>query len=361
MIGVTPPRHSLGGVTGIIVDPIAVSDPAAQAEALGVIRAAEARWRGQAETTAELLAEEFAGPKSEPGLCLIARDADGPAAVITSQVYAEVRDVHIAVSVRPGAAVAEIADRLLEEVEERTDELLPGWEERAMAASPPPQVSATVPADARGDDPVWDPNPDIWQYGSGVEEEDEELAAALRARGFRPARRFWFMQIDFDEAGAPDPDPAAPAGVEIVKATDPEELRALHEVVTESFADHWGESPQGLAEYLEAHRSLPGHDPGLWWLAMLDGRPAAACIQSRGKEPIGYGYVDTLGVAAWARGRGLAKYLLRLAFADCARRGLAGCILEVDAESPTHADELYRSVGMAPKATVDAYLRPVAT
>jgi ribosomal protein S18 acetylase RimI-like enzyme len=58
------------------------------------------------------------------------------------------------------------------------------------------------------------------------------------------------------------------------------------------------------------------------------------------------GYIGRLGVITAARGRGLAKYLLRDAFALDSAAGLSGTILHVDTGNPTPAVAVYESVGM---------------
>jgi mycothiol synthase len=56
-------------------------------------------------------------------------------------------------------------------------------------------------------------------------------------------------------------------------------------------------------------------------------------------------YVDYIGVHRQARGRGVAKALLHAAIRDAHDRGRDRVDLEVDADSPTRADGLYRSMG----------------
>ena len=56
-------------------------------------------------------------------------------------------------------------------------------------------------------------------------------------------------------------------------------------------------------------------------------------------------YVEYIGVNRNARGRGVAKALLHAVFADARDRGRNRVALEVDADSPTKADELYLSLG----------------
>ena len=56
-------------------------------------------------------------------------------------------------------------------------------------------------------------------------------------------------------------------------------------------------------------------------------------------------YLEYLGVHRSARGLGIAKALLHAAIRDAAQRGRVRVGLEVDADSPTGADGLYRSMG----------------
>ena len=60
-----------------------------------------------------------------------------------------------------------------------------------------------------------------------------------------------------------------------------------------------------------------------------------------------------------ARGRGLAKYLLRHAFAVDAAAGLDGTLLHVDTNNPTSALGLYESVGMRPVWTGELWALPL--
>jgi ribosomal protein S18 acetylase RimI-like enzyme len=60
-----------------------------------------------------------------------------------------------------------------------------------------------------------------------------------------------------------------------------------------------------------------------------------------------------------ARGRGLAKLLLRHAFAADSGRGRAGTILHVDTNNPTPALGLYESVGMRPVLVIDVWRRMI--
>jgi ribosomal protein S18 acetylase RimI-like enzyme len=69
--------------------------------------------------------------------------------------------------------------------------------------------------------------------------------------------------------------------------------------------------------------------------------------------------VAYIGVVEEARGRGVAKGLLRTVIADAAVRGRDHVDLEVDADSPTGADELYRGMGWETSYVTESWHRDV--
>ena len=70
-------------------------------------------------------------------------------------------------------------------------------------------------------------------------------------------------------------------------------------------------------------------------------------------------YVDYIGVHRRARGRGVAKALLSTVVADAARRGRDRISLEVDADSPTGAADLYRSLGWETSYVTESWHKDV--
>src|SRR5215831_4364115 len=70
---------------------------------------------------------------------------------------------------------------------------------------------------------------------------DHAAAAMLQARGLRPVRHFWHMQIDL--AGPFEPGPA-PEGIEITGIESLSDLPAIHGVIDEAFAGPLG-APRG--------------------------------------------------------------------------------------------------------------------
>ena len=70
-------------------------------------------------------------------------------------------------------------------------------------------------------------------------------------------------------------------------------------------------------------------------------------------------YVAYIGVVELARGRGVAKGLLRTVIADAAARGRDHVALEVDADSSTGADRLYRGLGWETSYVTESWHRDV--
>jgi mycothiol synthase len=162
--------------------------------------------------------------------------------------------------------------------------------------------------------------------------------------GGKVIRRFYRMEVRLDDARSM-PVPDLDGGAEIRSLTSSEDdLRAMHAVVDTAFVDHFAHEPQTYEQW--AQHTLTGTcaDLSLWWLATVDGQPAAGLYGA--VMPAG-GYVDTLGTLRAYRGRGLGRALLLTSFAEFRRRGLAKVSLAVDATSPTGAVALYESVGMA--------------
>ncbi|GGL44733.1 GNAT family N-acetyltransferase [Phycicoccus endophyticus] len=131
-----------------------------------------------------------------------------------------------------------------------------------------------------------------------------------------------------------------------------QDLQAVHRVLEESFQDHFSSYRESFPEFVMRLREDPGHRWDHWWLATVetdDGpRPAGAVVSSvlrADADGVEGSYVDYIGVHRRARGRGVAKSLLRTVIADAARRGRNRVGLEVDADSPTGADGLYASMG----------------
>ncbi|HVV76072.1 MAG TPA: GNAT family N-acetyltransferase [Mycobacteriales bacterium] len=166
----------------------------------------------------------------------------------------------------------------------------------------------------------------------------------LEAAGGRIVRRFLRMAIELPDDPAPRvPEP--PIGVEIRSLTDAEaDLRAMHSVVDPAFGEHFGYAGSPYEEWRERIATQGLTERSLWWLACVDGVPAAGLIGAM--APSG-GYVDTLGTLLEHRGSGLGRALLLTSFAEFHARGMRKVMLGVDADNHTGAVELYQSLGMS--------------
>jgi ribosomal protein S18 acetylase RimI-like enzyme len=180
---------------------------------------------------------------------------------------------------------------------------------------------------------------------AGAYEHDPLMTAVLTASPLRPVRRFFRMTV---RLGPEHDDPPASGGVVVRPVADTDrERRLLHRVVTEAFRDHWESHERDYDEWRSRLDAQAGRDPSQWWLATVGGEPAGALIGDDAEADRGVGIVRTLGVLRDFRGRGVARALLRTAFAQARRRGRTSVALFVDSESPTGATRLYESVGMS--------------
>jgi ribosomal protein S18 acetylase RimI-like enzyme len=172
---------------------------------------------------------------------------------------------------------------------------------------------------------------------------DAVKISAYAAADGELVRRYYRMGIDLTAGALTDSLPLA-ADVDIRTVRDEDaDLRAVHAVIDTSFMDHYGHEPHTYPAWVEHARGQCA-DLSLWWLATVNGEPAASLY---GCQVGDAGYVDTLGTLRAHRGKGLARSLLLTAFAEFRRRGMGKGVLGVDATNPTGALELYESVGMA--------------
>jgi len=149
-----------------------------------------------------------------------------------------------------------------------------------------------------------------------------------------------------------------------------QDLQVVHHMLEESFQDHFNSYRESFPEFVQRLREDPGHRWDHWWLAFVppDGGdegqdvPAGAIVCSvLGADDTGAegSYVDYIGVNRAARGRGVAKGLLYTVLSDSAERGRNRVGLEVDADSPTRADEIYLSMGWSTDYVTESWFHDV--
>jgi mycothiol synthase len=166
--------------------------------------------------------------------------------------------------------------------------------------------------------------------------------AALDAAGGKVVRHFWRMLAAVSES---HPVAELPTGVEVrlIREGDAADLRTMFDVLETAFADHFGAAPTTYDEWIRFRSSSALSDRSLWWLATVDGAPAAALI---GRRLGDLGWIEEVGTLPAYRGRGLARALLMGAFEEFRRQGFAEVGLGVDAMNPTGAVRLHESIVM---------------
>lgn len=232
---------------------------------------------------------------------------------------------------------------------------------------------------------------DSTQLDSGAYRTDERQQRWLAAAGYQRVRTWRQLKrpVDAGETAPPlrpgvrlRPVRTHPDGMPVGQ-----DLRTVHDVIEESFADHFNNHRESLAEFVQRLREDPGHTWDHWWIAEVatgraqgragaedgadDGAddtavhwvPGGALVGSVSPEDAdGFegSYVDYLGVTRAARGRGVARALLWAIIADASRRGRNRVGLEVDADSPTGADTLYESMGWRPTYVTESWHRELS-
>jgi len=187
----------------------------------------------------------------------------------------------------------------------------------------------------------------------GIYRADEQLRSLVAEYGMTIVTTFHRMRVDHVSPAEP---PQPPPGVVLRQGTDAAVRKAAWAVRNAAFADHFGNVPKSYDEW---HAELDGQSTFDWtqlWVAELDGEPAGMLVCTDQFLPDeNCGYVADLGVLAHARGRGIAKFLLRHAFAIDSAAGRTGTVLHVDANNTTPALRVYESVGMLPVLVIDVW------
>jgi len=306
-----------------------------------LIRDQEVELLGEGDTDRAEIADMVSGPGARPDLGRAAWIGDRVVAALFVEIVARRREVGLDLHVDRTLAddlQAEILLRLLLEAERDIGNTLAALDLGDLASEPPDFES------------------ERWQVLAGAFDQDRIVKELLLDEGFNRVRVFERLRIeDWTDPGA---EPADDAGITIRTATDPE-LRDLHAILAEAFEDHWGDEVADFEDWWHKTQANPFHERDRMFLARLDGEPAGAIVMDCSRRVDGFDYVDFLGVRRSARGRGVARAMLRHAFAQASALGLRGTELDVDSVSPTGADRLYRAMGMHPVRLVDIFMKNI--
>ncbi|HEU4567314.1 MAG TPA: GNAT family N-acetyltransferase [Marmoricola sp.] len=311
------------------------------------LRSADKRpWTGSGRVDEEAVAAEIAGLKSWTRRQRVAVDPEGQVrAWATAHDRAAGRTmVHLYVD-RSLAGAADVAAALYAWLEQQ------GREIAVRRGLPGTQLDASPFAD------------------------DTAQREWLDAAGYRLMRTWLQMTRPVKpEEAEPGALPGPREGVTIRRVATHEnglpvaaDLQTVHQMLEESFEDHFNSYRESFPEFVQRLREEPGHRWDHWWLAYVDvdgvDLPAGALVSSvlqagaSGKEG---SYVDYIGVHRRARGRGVAKSLLFTVIRDAASRGRDRVGLEVDADSPTGADGLYESLGWATDYATESWHKDIS-
>ncbi|WP_217996842.1 GNAT family N-acetyltransferase [Nocardioides jensenii] len=323
------------------------SDEADVARLTELLRAHEDAGRGWAGASEDDVLVEIAGLRMRENLVI--RDKSG-----TIRAWASVHDRSV-----NRMLYVHILDRSLSAVAaQRCSEVLLTWAEGQAR-----EVGA-----ARG--------LETQQIDTGAFADDERQHKLLEEANFNRVRTWWQMTrpVTPDEADlVPDPERWERKGVVFRQVRregggmpDVDDLRAVHDILESAFTDHFNSSEETFAEFVHRLREDPGHRWDHWWLAeIVDGEaepePAGALVGTVSESSNGPdgSYVSYLGVLESARGRGVAKGLLKTIIADAAARHRDRVGLEVDADSSTGADQLYVGMGWKTKYVTESWHKDV--
>ncbi|KRE94048.1 GCN5 family acetyltransferase [Nocardioides sp. Soil774] len=167
----------------------------------------------------------------------------------------------------------------------------------------------------------------------------------LEALGYHVRWTSWVLRLP---EGATIPERALPEGY-VVRAAQPEEMGAAHDVLEDAFLE-WSVRPrEDLADFEAATTGRPGFEP--WNLRVaLDADGAVVGVSVVLVSDDGTtGYVDRVAVRRDQRHRGLAQALLVDSFAEARAHGTTTSELSTD--SRTGALGLYERVGMVVHST----------
>jgi GNAT superfamily N-acetyltransferase len=177
---------------------------------------------------------------------------------------------------------------------------------------------------------------------------NEAARRLFEENGYSLTRYFLEMERTLD---APVNVIPLPDGLTVRLMQGIQDIELIVDPVTEAFRDHYGyveTTRKAEVEQWHRWRGTDEWDDSLVWIVEADGVPIAVnvSITSLGART-DTGLVASLSVLREWRGRGIARSLLTMSFAEFQRRGTPNVALHVDADSLTGATRLYESVGMS--------------
>jgi len=194
-----------------------------------------------------------------------------------------------------------------------------------------------------------------WLHSESIDADAGSLAL-LSGDGYAPARYFYEMIAASLEGIVAPP---MPDGLDL-RPVSREQYRTIWDASAEAFRDHWGENEWTEAEW-SRFEVEPQHADPRFWRVGWDGDQVAGSIvttvpteenERHGRSRV---YVSMVSVRPQWRRRGLARALLASSLVGARDAGFTSASLGVDADSPTGATDLYRSLGFEPERTFTSW------
>lgn len=185
------------------------------------------------------------------------------------------------------------------------------------------------------------------QLDLGCYDTQVELVTLYQGQGFTPTRYFFRMRRSLAD---PTPELVLPAGFTLRTVDAEVDAEAWVEMFNQSFIDHWNHHDLTLRDF-HYFCSLSFYRPDLNLVAVAaDGTFAAFCeatihpednLRSGRQE----GWIGVLGTRRGFRRQGLGRAMLLAGLKTLQAAGMEMALLGVDADNPSGALGLYKSVG----------------
>jgi mycothiol synthase len=183
----------------------------------------------------------------------------------------------------------------------------------------------------------------------------------LEGSGFVAQRWMFGMERDLERPVAPC---SVPRGLTVL-AYGPSWAEAVRCAHNDAFADHWGFTPWSTAMWQQWVSDTRAFRPAISRVLVEDGRADGAVGYLVGYEydaetaatGVREAYVGKLGIRRPWRGRGAGSALLSSALQACHDAGYERASLDVDADNPTGALDLYRRAGFEVRRRSATYIR----
>jgi GNAT superfamily N-acetyltransferase len=185
-------------------------------------------------------------------------------------------------------------------------------------------------------------SPRSYRLSSRVSTRNMDGVRLIESYGFTRSLTFHIMDADLSQ---PPAAPTLPDGVTIRDFIPGQDEQAVYRADEESGEDKGYHQPLSYADWCKrVGRYTPLFDPGLWFLAFVDGELAGTALNFY-HDASKTAWVDHLGVRRAFRKRGIGMALLLHTLNVFRRRGYPLARLSVDSHSLTHAPRLYEQAG----------------